>query len=96
MKICSDSDLRNIIKVQFEGEPTVDKDGPKNEFYSLLHNEMSKSSLFIGELVKKSFNHNILALEERDYYIYMGNCAPWESWKVHLLLAFLLLQQQTK
>ena len=75
IKKCSDSDLRNIIKVQFVGEPAVDEGGPRNEFYSLVHSEMSKSSLFIGEQDKKSFNHDILALERRDYYIYGKLCS---------------------
>ena len=75
IKKCSDSDLRNIIKVQFVGEPAVDEGGPRNEFYSLVHSEMSKSSLFIGEQDKKSFNHDILALERRDYYIYGQLCS---------------------
>ena len=40
---------------------------------------MSKSSLFIGEQDKKCFNHVILALERRDYYIY------GELWSIRIL-----------
>ena len=40
-----------------------------------ISSEMSKSSLFIGEQDKKSFNHDILALERRDYYIYGQLCS---------------------
>ena len=53
----------------------VDKGGPRNEFYSLLHNEMSNSGLFVGEEDRKCFNHDILALEERNFYIYGQLCS---------------------
>ena len=36
----TESDLNNIIKVQFVGEPAVDQGGSRNEFFSLLHREV--------------------------------------------------------
>lgn len=75
IKKCSDSDLRSIIKVQFVGEPAVDEGGPRNEFYSLLHSEMSKSGQFIGEQNRKCFNHDILALEQGNFFIYGQLCS---------------------
>ena len=31
---CTVLDLKNIVKVQFLGEPAVDEGGPRNEFFS--------------------------------------------------------------
>ena len=75
MKKCSEADLENIIKIQFVGEPAVDQGGPRNEFYSLLHNEVSRSGLFIGECDRKCFNHDILALEQQHFHVYGQLCA---------------------
>ena len=41
LRRCSESDLNKLIKVQFVGEPAVDEGGPRNEFFSLLHKEIS-------------------------------------------------------
>ena len=53
--------------MQFIGEPAVDEGGPRNEYFSLLHREMASSSLFVGEPGSKCFNHNIIALEQKEY-----------------------------
>ena len=74
MKKCSNDELNNLIKIQFVGEPAVDQGGPRNEFFSLVHNEVSKSGMFIGKENRKCFNHDILALEQRNYYIYGQLC----------------------
>lgn len=74
MKKCAANDLNNCIKVQFVGEAAVDEGGPRNEFFSLIHNELSKSGMFTGEESRKCFNHDILALEQRNFYIYGELC----------------------
>ena len=55
---CTDSDLNNIIRVRFVGEPAVDQGGPRNEFFSFLHREVYGSNMFIGNETCKLFNHN--------------------------------------
>jgi hypothetical protein len=74
MKKCSNDEVNNLIKIQLVGEPAVDQGGPRNEFFSLVHNEVSKSGMFIGKENRKCFNHDILALEQRNYYIYGQLC----------------------
>ena len=71
----TESVLNNIIKVQFVGEPAVDQGGPRNEFFSLLHREVCGSNMFIGNETCKLFNHNLLALEQRNYFIYGQLCS---------------------
>ena len=71
---CSSEDLNSMIKVQFVGEPAVNEGGPRNEFFSLLHSEVSKSCMFVGEDNRKSFNHDILALQQRSFYTYGQLC----------------------
>ena len=73
MKKCT-AELNNCIRIQFVGEAAVDKGGPRNEFFSLIHNELSKSGMFTGEESRKCFNHDILALEQRNFYIYRELC----------------------
>ena len=71
----TESDLNNIIRVQFVGEPAVDQGWPRNEFFSLLHREVCGSNMFIGNETCKLFNHNLLALEQRNYLIYGQLCS---------------------
>lgn len=75
LKRCCAGDLNKLIKVQFIGEPAVDQGGPRNEFFSLLHREIASSSLFVGEPESKCFNHNIIALEQKEYLLYGQLCA---------------------
>ena len=72
---CTDSDLNNIVRVQFVGEPAVDEGGPRNEFFSLLHREVCGSNMFISNETCKLFNHNLLALEQRNYFMYGQLCS---------------------
>ena len=74
-KRCSENDMNKLIKVQFIGEPAVDEGGPRNEYFSLLHREMASSSLFVGEPGSKCFNHNIIALEQKEYLFYGQLCS---------------------
>ena len=74
MKKCSNDELNHLIKIQFVGEPAVDQGGPRNEFFSLIHNEVSNSGMFIGKENRKCFNHDILALQQRNFYIYGQLC----------------------
>ena len=76
LKRCSENDINKLIKVQFIGEPAVDEGGPRNEYFSLLHREMASSSLFVGEPGSKCFNHNIIALEQKEY-LFMVSCVHW-------------------
>ena len=72
---CTESDLNNIIRVQFVGEPAVDQGWPRNAFFSLLHREVCGCNMFIGNETCKLFNHNLLALEQRNYLIYGQLCS---------------------
>ena len=74
MKKCAANELNNCIRIQFAGEAVVDEGGPRNEFFSLTHNELSKPGMFTGEESRKCFNHYILALEQRNFYIYGELC----------------------
>ena len=74
MKKCSNDELNHLIKIQFVGEPAVDQGGPRNEFFSLVHSEVSNSGMFIGKENRKCFNHDVLALEQRSFYIYGQLC----------------------
>lgn len=58
-----------MIRVQFVGEPAVDQGGPCNEFFCLLQREVCGSKMFIGNQTSKLFNHNLLALEQRNYFM---------------------------
>ena len=71
----TESDLNNIVRVQFVGEPAVDQGWPPNEFFSLLHREVCGSNMFIGNETCKLFNHNLLALEQSNYFIYRQRCS---------------------
>ena len=53
----------------------VDEGGPRSEFFSLLHKEITNSSLFIGHPGKKCFGHNIMALEQGDFRMYGQLCS---------------------
>lgn len=66
----------SYVKIEFVGEAGVDQGGPKREFFSLLHNEVYSSSLFLGEEGKgKVFAHNLVALQQNDYFKYGLCCA---------------------
>ena len=88
MKKCSNDELNHLIKIQFVGEPAVDQGGRRNEFFSLVHSEVSNSGMFIGKENRKCFNHDILALEQRSFYIYMGSYAILQSWKANAFSLF--------
>lgn len=75
LRKCTENDLNKLIKIQFVGEPAVDQGGPRNEFFSLLHKEMAASSLFVGEPRSKCFNHNVIALEKKEYLLYGQLCS---------------------
>ena len=55
----------NFFKVHFVGEPAADEGGLRNEIFSLLHNEMSKSGQFVCDQTRKCFSHDILALGQK-------------------------------
>ena len=71
----TESDLNEMIRVQFVGEPAVDQGGPRNEFFCLLHREVCGCKMFIGNQTCKLFNHNRLALEQRNYFMYGQLCS---------------------
>ena len=74
MKKCSNDELNNLIKIQFVEEPAVEQGGPRKEFFSLVHSQVSNSGMFIGKENRKCFNHDILALQQRSFYIYGQLC----------------------
>ena len=93
LRRCSEYDLNKLIKVQFIGEPAVDEGGQRNEFFSLLHREVASSSLFFGEPSSKCFNHNVIALEQKEYF-FMVSYVHWVFFNIlhhHVFSLHLLL-----
>ncbi len=72
---CKINDFKQKLKIQFVGEPAVDEGGPRNEYFSLLHKELAESSLFTGENGTKCFSNNIIALQQKEYFMYGILCS---------------------
>ena len=68
---CKEADLKCQFKVQFVGEPAVDEGGPRRELFCLVGRIVS-NELMIGQEDKKTFKHNLIALQNR----IMGSLCP--------------------
>ena len=66
---CNTSQLQQQIKVQFVGEPAVDEGGPRRELFCIVDRLVS-TILMTGPDGKKTFAHNLIALQNREFFIY--------------------------
>eukprot|EP00794_Sanderia_malayensis_P017144 gene17144-18868_t len=67
--------LKQKLKIQFVRETAVDEGGPRNEYFSLRHNESDEFSLFTRENGMKFVTSNIIALQQKEYYMYGILCS---------------------